>query len=299
MCLSATALAAQDRPAAPGKGSPRPQTAKNPSTQVPVEKTLEAFLRKIYAWGPSFHLKIGPFKDAPVPGFFEVNVEVTMGGQSDSTVVYVSKDGRYLLRGDMQDMTADPTAPVRARIRLTNNPSRGPADAAVTVVEYSDFQCPSCRQLHQALKAIVPSYPQVRFVFKDFPLTQIHPWAMTAAIAGRCAYQQKPEAFWKLHDTIFDNQEVISAENVWQKMLDFAAPVDLDVEAFRSCMASPEASQAIQENVKEAQALKVANTPTVFVNGRRMIGGDRGLLEQYMQYELQSQAHPQPAKPQA
>lgn len=285
IALFAASVAAQTRPNTPPKKS-APSQGLETSTST-IEKKVEVFLRKLYAWGPSFRVKVGPLKDAAVHGFYEVPVEVTVGQQSDSAVVYVSKDARYLLRGDLQDMSTDPLAAVRSLIHLADNPSKGPADARVTVVEYSDFQCPSCRQLHQTLRAILPAYPQVRFVFKDFPLVQIHPWAMTAAIAGRCAYQQTPEAFWKLHDAIFDNQDAISPENAWQKMVDFAGQVaGLDSNAFRTCMAGPDTTKAVLESIKEGQALKVANTPTVFVNGRRMIGSDRTLLEQYIQYEL-------------
>lgn len=290
LLLFGAALQAQNRPATPPKKPSSP-----PATTAPtIEKKVEAYLREIYAWGPSFHLKIGPLKDAPVAGFYEVPVEVIMGGQSDSAVVYVSKDGRYLLRGDMQDMNADPLAANRSQIHLENSPSKGPANARVVVVEYADFQCPSCRQLHQTLRAMEPNYPDIRFVFKDFPLSQIHPWAMTAAIAGRCAYMQKPEAFWKLHDLIFDSQDIISPENVWQKMLDFAAQAGLDTEALRACIASPQAQEVILANVKEGQALKIANTPTVFVNGHRLVGGDQGLLEQFIQYELTTHASTRP-----
>jgi protein-disulfide isomerase len=293
LMLCATGLAAQSHPAAPPKKSSG-QTAANSSSSSPIEKKLEAYLRKIYAWGPSFRVKVGPPKDSVVPGFYEVAVEISKGEQSDSVAVYVSKDSRYLLRGDLQDMIADPFAAVRSQIHLANNPSKGPANARVAVVEYADFQCPSCRQLHQTLRAIAPSYPQVRFVFKDYPLTQIHPWAMTAAIAGRCAYMQKPEAFWSLHDLIFDNQDLISPENVWQKMLDLAAQAGLDPDAVRACMAAQQAPAAIQADMQEAQALKIANTPTVFVNGRRLVGGERAFLEQFIQYELAIQPHPAP-----
>ena len=289
LLIFATTSAAQNRPATPAGKVQRTTEPTSPSAAGPIEKRLEAYLRKIYAWGPSFLLKIGPLKDAPVPGFYEVAVEVATGGQSDSAVVYVSKDGRYLLRGEMEDMLTDPHAAVRSQIRLANNPSKGPANARVTVVAYADFQCATCRQLHQTLRELVPNYPQVRFVFKDFPLTQIHPWAMTAAIAGRCAYRQSNEIFWKLHDSIFDSQDLISAENVWQKMLDFAGQAGLDIDAFRPCMAGPEASQTVTENLKEGQTLKIANVPTVFVNGRRLIGADRTLLELYIQYELSTQ----------
>ncbi len=279
-------LAAQNRPAPlPGKRT-SPTAATNPTAAASITEKVEAYLRKLYAWGPSFRVTIGPVNDAPVPGFYQVTVTVIAGEQSDSAVVYVSKDGRYLLRGDLQDMSSDPLATVRSQIRLANNPSKGPAAARVTIVEYSDFQCPSCRQLHQTLRAIASNYPQIRIVFKEFPLVQIHPWAMTAALAGRCAYQQNQEVFWKLHDTIFDSQDIISPQNVWQKMLDFAAQAGLDTDAFRTCMASPQTSQAVFDNLKEGQALKIASTPTVFVNGRRLVGGDRNLLEQYIKYEL-------------
>ncbi|HEX2714777.1 MAG TPA: thioredoxin domain-containing protein [Candidatus Acidoferrales bacterium] len=277
--LSATTVAGQDRPAT------APQGSATVTAESAVQKKVESFMRKLYAWGPTFRVKIGPLRNSPVSGFYEVSVDVSTGEQSDSAVIYVSRDGRYLFRGDVQDMDSDPLAAVRAQIHLANSPTRGPADARVTVVEYSDFQCPSCRQLYQTLREIVPRYPQVRFVFKDFPLVQIHPWAMTAAIAGRCAFEQNPDAFWKLHDSIFENQGVISAENAWQKMMDYSGQAGLNADNFRTCMASPEANQAVQASIKEGQGLKIGNTPTVFVNGRRMVGGDPGLLDQYIQYE--------------
>jgi protein-disulfide isomerase len=254
--------------------------------EATIEKNVESYLRKVFAWGPTFDVKIGPLREAAVPGFYEAPVEINKGEDSDSAVVYVSKDGHYLLRGDAYDMTTDPMAAVRSQIHLANNPARGPGDARVTVVEYSDFQCPYCRQLHQGLRTLASSYPQVRFVFKDFPLVKTHPWAMTAALAARCAYVQDPRAFWKLHDAIFDNQNAISLENVRQKMIEFAAAASLDTRTFRACMAGSQSAQAVEANIQEAHTLKIVSTPTVFVNGRRMNDASRALLDQYIQYEL-------------
>jgi protein-disulfide isomerase len=254
--------------------------------EATIKKNVESCLRKLFAWGPTFQIKIGPLRGAPVPGFYEAPVEIGKGEESDSAVVYVSKDGRYLLRGDVYDTTSDPMAAVRSQIHLANNPARGPADARVTVVEYSDYQCPYCRQLQQSLRALASSYPQVRFVFKDFPLVKTHPWAMTAALAARCAYIQDSRAFWKLHDAIFDKQDAISLENVRQKMLEFAAAASLNTRAFRTCMASTQSTRAVEANIQEAHALKVTSTPTVFVNGRRMSGLSRTLLSQYIDYDL-------------
>jgi protein-disulfide isomerase len=123
-------------------------------------------------------------------------------------------------------------------------------------------------------------------VFKDFPLEQLHPWARTAAIAGRCAYQQDPAAFWKMYDLIYDNQQVISPETAWGKMMDFAGQSGLNPDTFKACMASPEAGAAVNASHENGIQLEVGSTPTIFVNGRRIVGADPRLLEQYIKYEL-------------
>jgi protein-disulfide isomerase len=139
----------------------------------------------------------------------------------------------------------------------------------------------------------MPNYAgKVRVIFKDFPIEQLHPWARTAAIAGHCAYEQKPEAFWVVYDLIYDNQELISAENAWVKMGDYADQAGLNHETFKACMISPESAAVITASHDAGMKLEVGSTPTVFVNGRRLVGADSHLLEQYINYEL---AHPNPA----
>lgn len=260
-------------------------------SQEQISQKVESFLRNYFAWGPSFQVKLGPFADASAPGFYEVPVQVTVGGQSDTGLVYVSKDGRFLMRGELHDIKLDPFADNRAHLHVVGNPSRGPDNAPIIVVEFSDFQCPHCRELYQTLKELEPRYPQVHFVFKDFPLTQIHPWAMTAALAARCAYMNDPQSFWKVHDAVFDNQELITAENAYDQMLKFATDAGLSADAFRACMISPDAKNAIESNLADGRALKIQSTPTVFVNGRPLIGGERELLEQFLAYELTSHSH--------
>lgn len=266
------------------------QTAASP-TQAQLERKVETFLRELFAWGPTFQVKLGPFTEAAVPGFYEVPIEVTVGGQSDTGTVFLSKAGRFMFRGEIQEVSADPFASNRAHLHLDGNPSKGPSGARVTVVEFSDFQCPHCREFSKILREVAPKYPQVRFVFKDFPLTQAHPWAMTAALAVRCVYIQSPEAFWAVQDAIFENQDAITPENAWNKMLAFATHVGVQPDAFRACMISPEAKQAVEANMADGHALKVGSTPTIFVNGRPLAGGPQDLLEQYINYELAT--HPQ------
>jgi len=162
----------------------------------------------------------------------------------------------------------------------------GPADAKVTLIEFADFECPSCRQLDRILRDFLPKHQDVRLVYKDFPLTQIHPWAMTAAIAAQCAAQQDPASFWKIHDIIFDAQDSITPENVSNKMLDFAKHLNLKEMEFESCVTSPDSQKTIEETQSEGRDLHITGTPTTFVNGRRIVGPDEQLLNQYFEFEV-------------
>src|SRR6266849_1819407 len=274
------------RAALPSSTLDRPDAS---AVQTPLQKNVEAYLRRLYALGPKVQLTVSAPKESEVPGLLETTVDVKDGENSQAAKFYLSKDGKYLVRGEVSDLSKDPMAETRARIQMNDAPSLGDPKAAVTLVEFSDFQCPVCRNLHDVLRSMLPNFPQVRVVFKDFPLESLHPWARTAALAGRCAYQQDPKAFWKVYDAIYDQQEVISAANAWTKMADFAAASGLNPDAFKACMAGPEAAAAVDASRANGQQLEDHSTPTVFVNGRRLVGADPRLLEQYIKYELAQQ----------
>jgi protein-disulfide isomerase len=253
--------------------------------QAALLKSTETFVRKLFAWGPEFAVKLGPLGSSASADFYEVPLSVTVHDQTDTGTVFVSKDGKTFLRGEMYDTSRNPYGENLKKLRLDGDPSVGPANAKITMVEFSDFECPHCRELYEGLKTVLPAHPEVRFIFKNYPLEQIHPWAETAAIGGRCAYAQNPDAFWKVSGLIFDNQDVISAENVWDKLNEFAAQAGLDQANFKSCLTSKEAKDAVDNDRREGESLNVNSTPTVFVNGRPVAGGDKATIIQYLTYE--------------
>jgi protein-disulfide isomerase len=274
----------------------KPAALPAPTAPSPTQKNIEAYLRHLYAFGPDVVLVVGTPGESPVEGLLETTINLTIGENKQTVKFYISRDGKFLFRGDLSDMTKDPLAESRAQIQMKDAPSLGDAKAAITLVEYSDFECPVCRNLHDVLRVMLPNYAgKVRLVFKDFPLEQLHPWARTAAIAGRCAYQQDPQAFWKMYDFIYDNQEIISAANAWTKMMDYAGQSGLDADAFKACMSGPEAGAAVNASRANGEQLEVNSTPTVFVNGRRLVGADPHLLEQYINYELAQLKSAKPA----
>jgi protein-disulfide isomerase len=271
----------------PGFAQAPPASAAAPSAhQSQILQSTEAFVRNLYAWGPEFKVRLGPMTPSPSPEFYLVPIHVTINDQTDSGTVYVSKDGQTFLRGEIYDMSSNPFAENLAHLNIEGNPTSGPANGRVTIVEFSDFECPHCRDLSRSLKTLETQYPQVRVVYKDFPLTQIHPWTETASIGARCAYIQSPAAFWKIHDAIFESQDLISPENIWEKLLGFASTAGLDADAFKTCMSSPEAKKAVEANRADGEALNVNSTPTAFVNGRMLASSDKSALEQYIKYEL-------------
>jgi protein-disulfide isomerase len=274
-----TSTSASAPPAAAAKAAPA-------ANQSPLQKTIEAYLRNLYAFGPDVDVTVSEPKDAGMAGLMETNVSVKVGGNNEDAKFYVSKDGKYLVRGEVSDLSKDPLAANRALMDLKDAPSTGDPKAAVTLVEFSDFECPVCRSLHDIMRGVMQNYPQVRVVFKDYPIEVLHPWARTAAIAGRCAYTQDPAAFWKMYDMIYDNQDIISASNAWMKMTEYAGQIGLNADTFRSCMAGPDAGAAVDASRANGQKLDVNSTPTIFVNGRRMVGADAHSIEQFIQYEL-------------
>ena len=291
LALLLVALPSAGQTSKPAADPPPAAVATSPEDAA-LLKSTEAFVRKLFAWGPDIKVTLGPLAQSTAADFYVVPVEVTLDNQKENGEVYVSKDGKTLLRGELFDMHANPFADNVTKIRLDGSPSTGPADAKVTVVEYADFECPHCRELYESLQGIEAKYPQVRFVYKNFPLTTIHPWAETAAIAGRCAYQQSPAAFWKVHAAIFNDQDVISPENVWDKLVSYASQAGLNADTFKACLSSPDAQKAVDAEHAEGVALGVNSTPTLYINGRPLAGGDPQLLVQYIDFELAAQGVP-------
>jgi protein-disulfide isomerase len=157
-------------------------------------------------------------------------------------------------------------------IPVDGSPRRGPEGAAITIVEFSDFECPYCAKASEALTQIGLEYPEhVAIVFKNFPLS-IHPTAEMAARAGFAAAKQGK--FWEMHDTLFSVQ---GSPLDRERIRTMALGLGLDVDAFEKDMASSEATDAIQADRRLGEKLGVEGTPALFVNGRQLEAGTNEL----------------------
>jgi protein-disulfide isomerase len=144
---------------------------------------------------------------------------------------------------------------------------RGPAEAAVTLVEYGDFQCPHCGQAHLVLNELLARFDQdVRLVFRHFPLTQIHPDAQRAAEASEAAGAQG--RFWEMHDALFENQDALDLESI----AEYAQEIGLDMTEFVRDLAAGVYTERVREDFLSGVRSGVNGTPTFFINGNRHDG---------------------------
>jgi len=157
--------------------------------------------------------------------------------------------------------------PPRLRLAVGDDPTRGPADAPVTIVEFSDFQCPYCSRATATLKKLETAYPgKIRLVYRDFPLVQIHPNAARAAEAAACANEQGK--FWPMHDVMFEHQDKLGEADLKQS----AASLGLDAAKFDQCLESGRYTGQWKKDTAEGEQYGVSSTPAFFINGRLVVG---------------------------
>jgi protein-disulfide isomerase len=248
--------------------------AKAPSKSGLDKATLEQYVRHLFVWGPQIQVKVSDPKPSTLSGFQQMDVVASAGNASQEETFLISNDGKKIVRGVVYDVAENPFDVEKGRIKTDEQPSFGPAAAPVQLVIYSDFQCSFCREEAKVIRqTLAPTYPeQVRVIFKDFPLEPIHPWAKPAAIAGRCIYRQKPAAFWDFHDWVFENQGTLTVENLKEKILEFGKGKGIEPIQLGGCIDAKSTEAEVIRSMAEARTVGVNSTPTMFVNGRRLVG---------------------------
>jgi protein-disulfide isomerase len=269
-----------------------PGTKTAPAAKSVDKAKIEAYVRHLFVWPALITVTVGDPTPAPMPGFYEVKVRGSQGEASQEETFYVSTDGQKMIRGTVFDLAKNPFKEDLDKLKTDYQASFGTPGAPVVVVEFSDFECPYCKQEAQAIRQnLLSAYPkEVRLYFMDFPLESLHPWAKSAAMAGRCIFHQNASAFWDYHDWIFSHQEEITPDNLKSKVLEFAGGKGLVADQLSTCIDT----HATEDEVKKTRAigheLDVDQTPTIFVNGRRMVGAVAWPdLKRVIDYEIEYQ----------
>ncbi len=215
---------------------------------------------------------LGPVTDQEVEDFYAENEDRLVNQSLDELRPRIREFLEQQRRRQALDAIRDRAdvvvylAPTRFRVS-SQGPAIGPEDAAVTIVEFSDFQCPYCRRANDTLKQLRERYPsQLRVVYKQFPLDNIHPRARAAAEASLCAADQ--DRFWDYHDLLFESASALADEDLQR----FAERAELDLAAFQDCFEGGVHAQTVEADVAEGIEAGVSGTPAFFVNGIKLSG---------------------------
>jgi protein-disulfide isomerase len=268
------------------------------STSPDTAKAIERQVRSYYKLPPDVQVSIGPVRSSEFANYDAVKLTFSKGTRKDEYDFLLSKDNKTLVKMTKLDLTKDPNAEIMKKMDVRNRPTRGNKDAKVVVVNYDDFQCPFCSRMHQTLfPQIYKEYSdKVLFIYKDYPLAEIHPWATHAAVNANCLAALNNDAYWDYADYLHANQQTVSAQqghDAQNAFLDRAAVLQgqqhgADPAKLAACIKAQD-DNAVKASVKEGDAVGVTATPTLFVNGEEMDGAlpiaevrailDRALLQ--------------------
>jgi protein-disulfide isomerase len=193
----------------------------------------------------------------------------------------LSKDRNTMLRITKFDLTRDPFADLMSKIDVSGRPSRGAKGAKVVAVDYDDFECPYCSRMHAMLfPQILKEYgDRVTFIYKDYPLSEIHPWAIHAAVDANCLAAQNADAYWDFADQVHANKRDVDNEKTQLARFDVLDKMTVlqgqkhnaDGPRLQACVKAQN-EDGVRASMKEADDLGVSATPTLFINGQKIDG---------------------------
>jgi len=277
ICCAAVSLEAQT----PAAGNPAPASSAASSSTSPINdpvlrQRIEQNLRARFRIPSQVTLEIGERVPSEFTGYDQVTVTLVNQGHKSPNTFLLSKDGKTLAQINKIDLSRDPFA-------LDNRPARGTRDAKVNVIVYDDFECPYCAKGYQILfDDIFPEYKdKILVTYKDFPLYEIHPWAIHAAVNANCLGAQSTDAYWAFSDYVHANQAQITGEKrsipdafaaLDSSARDYGKKNNLDAGRLDACIKAQDET-AVRDSLKYGEeGLGVEATPTLFVNGTKLDG---------------------------
>jgi protein-disulfide isomerase len=252
------------------------------SASPDLTRKIERQVRSYYKMPPEIHVTVGvPSSSTEFPNYDSVVVTVDSGEKKQDLTFLVSKDRSSMMRLTKFDLSKDPFAETMSKIDVNGRPTRGAKASKVVLVNFDDFECPFCSRMHQTLfPEILKEYgDRVTFIYKDYPMLEIHPWAMHAAVDANCLAAQNSDAYWDFADYIHANQREVNNEKTPAARLEAVDKLtllqgqkhNLDVVKLQSCIKAQDES-AVKASLKDGDAVGVDATPELFVNGEKIDG---------------------------
>jgi len=282
LALSLVAAAEQK----PAKAKSPGQLGTHASAGLPSEDEVNQFLHATFGYDPQLTWKILAIKPSPAEGLAEVNVAISGPQGQGEQKFFVTQDGKHAVVGDIIAFGPHPFDNTREILeKKADGPARGPANAQVTIVEFSDLQCPHCKEATPTIERLLNENQNVRFISQNFPLPS-HNWAAKAAQYADCVGRASNQAYWKFTASVFDAQADITADNADQKLTELAEKSGVNGQDMAACAAKPETQARVEASINLGKSVDVNATPTLFINGRPVgvSGNNYDVLKQIVDF---------------
>ncbi len=272
LLLSGIAMA-QTKPTLQTRPAAKPASSSVGTTVLPSEDTVNSFLFQMFGYDATITWKVNEIRPSEIPGLAEVSVVITNPQGSNPNRLLVSSDGKHAITGDILPFGAKPFEDARAKLEEgVNGPAKGPEKAPVTIVEFSDMQCPHCQKAAPGIEQLLAQEPEAHFVFQNFPLP-LHNWAEKAAEYVDCVGRMGNDAVWKFIQKTFDEQANITEANADEKLKAIVTASGANGGEIAACAAKPDTKARVEASVALGKSVGVNSTPTLFINGRNLPGG--------------------------
>jgi protein-disulfide isomerase len=268
--------------ATPAKAAPvsSPSSSSSPAPTGNLAQQIDRQVRAHYSLPMDVKLILGNLRPSEFPNYDQITITFASADKQQPYEFLLARDHKTLLRLTKMDLSKDPYVETMNKIDVRGRPTRGNKDAKVVIVNYDDFECPFCSRMHATLfPEIFKEYgDRVLFIYKDYPLEEIHPWSVHAAIDANCLAAQSADAYWDYADYLHANQRAVSAKgrDGENAELDRLAILQgqthkLDEPRLQACVKAQD-DKAIRASLKEGDDLGVNATPAMFVNGQKLDG---------------------------
>ncbi|MGA2353132.1 MAG: thioredoxin domain-containing protein [Terriglobales bacterium] len=262
-------LIAQPSPTLQSRPAAKPAAV---ATVLPSEDTVNAFLFQMFGYDAAVTWKVGDIRPSEIPGLAEVTITVNNAQGSSQNRLLISSDGKHAITGDVLPFGAKPFDDARSKLEKgVNGPAKGPEKATVTIVEFSDMQCPHCAKAAPGIEQLLAQEPEARFIFQNFPLP-MHDWAEKAAGYVDCVGRASNDAVWKFIQKTFDDQANITASNADEKLKAIATASGANGDEIAACAAKGDTIARVETSLALGKSLGVTGTPTLFINGQNLPG---------------------------